>query len=59
MPRKSPPGERTTITLSISVDDKRLMKQIALDRNQTASALLHDWIEREARQAGEEESCQQ
>lgn len=59
MPRKAPTGERTTITLSISVDDKRLLKRLALDRNQTASALLHDWIEREAMQTGEEEACQQ
>ena len=39
--------KRTTMTLSLTVADKRLLKQAALDRDTTVSALVHEWAQRE------------
>ena len=35
------------ITLSISAEDKKALKQAALDKDTTVSALVHEWGERE------------
>ena len=40
-------GQRTTLTLSITPDDKRLLKQAALDRETSVAELVHQWVQRE------------
>ena len=42
---------RTTITLSCTREDKKSLKQAALDRDTTVSALLHEWVERDIKSA--------
>lgn len=39
-------SERTTMTISITVEDKKALKQAALDKGVTVSALIHDWVKR-------------
>ena len=45
MPKKSE-EELTRLTLSITVEDKRILKQAALDRDTTVAALVHEWVQR-------------
>lgn len=40
-------GRRTTMTLSISEEDKYAVKRFALEHGVTVSDLLHMWIERD------------
>lgn len=35
---------RTTITLSVTEEDKRRLKVMAAERDTTVSALLHEWL---------------
>ena len=42
-------GKRTTLTLSITPDDKKLLKQVALDRDTSVAELVHQWVESEFR----------
>lgn len=46
---------RVTVHLSLTEDDKRALKVMAAERGLSASALVHEWIEREqaARREGE------
>lgn len=41
----APKSNKTTITLSITKEDKARVKQYALAAGTTVSDLLHDWIE--------------
>ena len=41
--------QRTTLTLSITPDDKKLLKQVALDRDTSVAELVHQWVESEFR----------
>lgn len=41
------PEKRTTLHLSVTQEDKRALKMLAIERDTSASALLHEWIERE------------
>ena len=36
--------KRTTLTLSLTANDKKALKQMALDRDVTVAALIHAWI---------------
>ena len=38
--------ELTRLTLSITVEDKRLLKQVALDNDTTVAALVHEWVQK-------------
>lgn len=43
---------RTTITLSVTEEDKRRLKVMAAERGTSVSALLHEWlVEHEAKEA--------
>lgn len=42
-------GKRTTLTVSITPEDKKALKQAALDRDMFVADLVHEWIEREFR----------
>ena len=38
--------ERTTLSLSITVEDKKRLKKYAVDHDTTVAALIHNWIEK-------------
>ena len=44
MPKKC--EDQSRLTLSITAEDKRLLKQAALDRDTTVAALVHEWVQR-------------
>lgn len=46
---------RVTVHLSLTEDDKRALKVMAAERGLSASALVHEWIEREQAARGEGE----
>ncbi len=46
---------RATVHLSLTEDDKRALKVMAAERGLSASALVHEWIEREQAARGEGE----
>ncbi len=37
-------GKRTTIQVSLSVEDKKLLKKYAAERGTTVAAIIHEWI---------------
>lgn len=39
--------KKTKLTLSCTPEDKKLLKQVALERDTTVSAMVHEWVERE------------
>ena len=45
--------ERTTLSLSLSVEEKKLLKQYALDKGTTAAAVVQSWINRFCRNEGD------
>lgn len=36
--------ERTILSLSITVEDKRKLKIMAAERNMTIAAIIHEWV---------------
>lgn len=36
---------RTTLSLSLTVSDKKALKMIALQRETTIAAIIHEWIQ--------------
>ena len=36
--------ERTVMTISLTVEDKKKLKMLALERETTVSRLIHEWI---------------
>lgn len=43
---------RTTMSLSLTVEDKKRLKVIAAERGMTVAALIHEWILEHAREGG-------
>lgn len=43
--------ERTKLTLSVTYEDKTKLKIIAAKRNTSISAMLHEWIQENAKEA--------
>ncbi len=37
-------GERTTLSLSLTVSDKKKLKMMAMEQDTTIAALIHGWI---------------
>ena len=37
-------GEKTTIQVSLTVDDKRLLKKYAAERGTTVAVVVREWI---------------
>ena len=37
--------KRTTLSLSLTVSDKKALKMIALQRDTTIAAIIHEWIQ--------------
>lgn len=44
---------RTKLTLSMTTEDKKKLKIIAAKREKSISAMLHEWVEKNAEEAGE------
>jgi len=38
--------KRTTLSLSLSVDDKKAIKKYAVDHETTVAAVVHEWIQK-------------
>lgn len=51
MTEDSTRGDRTTLSLSLSVEDKRLLKVMAADRGITVAALIHGWVQEHSQDA--------
>jgi hypothetical protein len=37
--------KRTTLSLSLTVKDKKFLKMLAAEKGTTIAAIIHDWIE--------------
>lgn len=46
---------RTTLSLSISVKDKQILKQMAYEQNTSIAAIIHGWIEEHSDSANNSE----
>jgi predicted DNA-binding protein len=42
-------SERTTLSLSLTVEDKRTLKLLAAERGTTVAAIIHEWVQEYAR----------
>lgn len=42
---------RTKLTLSVTAEDKKILKIIAIKREKSISAMLREWIEKNAKEA--------
>lgn len=51
MAKKEVNNDRTVISVSLSVEDKKALKILAAERETTVSGLVHEWIEREKKGA--------
>ncbi|WP_314707141.1 hypothetical protein [Rothia mucilaginosa] len=51
--KPSESGRRTKLTLSVTAEDKKRLKIIAAKREKSISAMLHEWIEKNAEEAEE------
>lgn len=40
---------RTTLSLSITVKDKQILRELAAKKNISIAALIHEWIEKNKR----------
>ena len=41
----APDEKRTTLSLSLTVEDKKALKLMALERETTIAAIIHEWIQ--------------
>lgn len=44
--KKQSESERTVMSLSISLEDKKKLKLYALQHDKTVAAVIHEWIEK-------------
>ena len=51
--KPSESGRRTKLTLSVTAEDKKRLKIIAAKREKSISMMLHEWIEKNAKEAEE------
>lgn len=45
--------KRTTLSLSLSVEDKKALKKYAVDHETTVASVVHDWIQKYCKVNGE------
>jgi hypothetical protein len=45
--------ERTTLSLSLTVSDKKALKLMALERDTTIAAIIHEWIQEHLEEVSE------
>lgn len=41
--------KRTTLSLSLTVSDKKALKMMAAERETTIAAIIHEWVQEHAR----------
>lgn len=44
--------KRTTLSLSLTASDKKALKRMALDRETTIAAIIHEWIQEHLEEVG-------
>ncbi|MBQ2457033.1 MAG: hypothetical protein II275_02630 [Bacteroidaceae bacterium] len=45
--------KRTTLSLSLTVGDKKALKMMAAERETTIAAIIHEWIQEHLEEMGE------
>ena len=45
--------KRTTLSLSLTVSDKKALKMMALERETTIAAIIHEWIQEHLEEVNE------
>ena len=53
MKGKTKKKERTILSLSITVEDKKFLKMMAIDKETTIAALIHEWIQEHLEEVSE------
>lgn len=43
--------KRTTLSLSLTVSDKKALKLMALEQNTTIAAIIHEWVQEHAKES--------
>lgn len=43
--KKTIEEERTTLSLSLTVSDKKKLKMLAMENDTTIASIIHEWIE--------------
>lgn len=45
MKKQNNKKERTILSLSITVEDKKTLKMMAIEKNTTIAAIIHEWLQ--------------
>lgn len=45
--------KRTTLSLSLTVSDKKALKMMAMERETTIAAIIHEWVQEHFEEASE------
>ena len=45
--------KRTTLSLSLTVSDKKVLKMMAAERDTTIAAIIHEWIQEHLKEVNE------
>ena len=45
--------KRTTLSLSLTVSDKKALKMMALERETTIAAIIHEWVQEHLEEVSE------
>lgn len=45
--------KRTTLSLSLTVGDKKALKMMALERDTTIAAIIHEWVQEHLKEVDE------
>lgn len=45
--------KRTTLSLSLTVSDKKALKMMALERETTIAAIIHEWVQEHLKEVDE------
>ena len=45
--------KRTTLSLSLTVGDKKALKMMAAERETTIAAIIHEWVQEHLEEVGE------
>lgn len=53
--RAAPAGDekRTTLSLSLTVSDKKALKMMAAERETTIAAIIHEWVQERIEEVSE------
>lgn len=53
MNKQTDKKERTILSLSITVEDKKTLKMMAIEKDMTIAALIHEWIKEHTKEVNE------